>query len=112
GLVMIEALACGTPVIAYCRGSVPEVIDDGVTGFVVEDVNEAVQAVGRLSELRRADCRRVFEERFSAARLARDYLKVYRRGLERSDGRARRHRAATVSRRRRRQAATPAPLSG
>jgi glycosyltransferase involved in cell wall biosynthesis len=94
GLVMIEALACGTPVIAYRRGSVPEVIDDGLTGFIVEDVNEAARAVGRVAELSRADCRRVFEERFSASRMARDYLKAYRRALERSDGRAPRPRAA------------------
>jgi hypothetical protein len=87
---MIEALSCGTPVIAYRRGSVPEVIDHGVTGFVVEDLGEAVRAVGRVAEIRRAECRRVFEERFSAARMARDYLKVYRRVLERSDGRAQR----------------------
>jgi len=84
---MIEAMACGTPVIAYRRGSVPEVIDHGVTGFVVEGVDEAVCAIARLGELRRAECRRAFDERFSAARMARDYLKVYRRVLERSDGR-------------------------
>jgi glycosyltransferase involved in cell wall biosynthesis len=88
GLVMIEALACGTPVIAYRHGSVPEVIDDGVTGFIVEDVNEAVRGVERVAELRRADCRRVFEERFNAGRMARDYLKVYRRVLEQFNGRA------------------------
>jgi glycosyltransferase involved in cell wall biosynthesis len=94
GLVMIEALICGTPVIAYRRGSVPEVIDDGVTGFIVEGMDEAVRAVDRVAGLRRAECRRVFEERFSAARMARNYLKVYRRVLERLDGRAPRRRAA------------------
>jgi len=78
GLVMIEAMACGTPVIAYRRGSVPEVIDDGVTGFIVENADEAVRAVGRVDQLSRAECRRVFEERFCASRMARDYLKVYR----------------------------------
>jgi glycosyltransferase involved in cell wall biosynthesis len=87
GLVMIEAMACGTPVIAFRRGSVPEVIDEGVTGFVVEDVAGAVRAVERVANLRRAECRRVFEERFSSARMARDYLKVYRRVLERGNGR-------------------------
>ncbi len=61
GLVMIEALACGTPVIAYRRGSVPEVIDEGVTGFVVADLDEAVRAVARVADLRRAECRRIFE---------------------------------------------------
>jgi glycosyltransferase involved in cell wall biosynthesis len=79
GLVMIEAMACGTPVIAFRRGSVPEVMDDGVTGFVVDDVAGAVRAVGRLGELSRPRCREVFESRFSDARMAREYLAVYRR---------------------------------
>jgi glycosyltransferase involved in cell wall biosynthesis len=79
GLVMIESLACGTPVIAWRNGSVSEVIDDGVTGFVVESVDEAVVAIARLSALDRADCRQVFEERFDVTRMARDYLKVYQR---------------------------------
>jgi glycosyltransferase involved in cell wall biosynthesis len=86
GLVMIEALACGTPVIAWRNGSVPEVIEDGRTGFIVASEEEAVQAVGWVSSLSRLVCRKVFEERFDAARMARDYLKVYRRlvhtGLE------------------------------
>jgi glycosyltransferase involved in cell wall biosynthesis len=72
-------MACGTPVIAFRKGSVPEVIDDGVTGFVVNDVDEAVRAVGRLGELSRRRCRQVFEERFSDERMTRDYLAVYRR---------------------------------
>ena len=67
GLVMIEALACGTPVIAWRNGSVPEVIDDGVTGFVVDNVDEAVQAVGRVETLNRHSVPQVFEERFDAA---------------------------------------------
>jgi glycosyltransferase involved in cell wall biosynthesis len=71
GLVMIEALACGTPVIAFRHGSVPEVIQDGLTGFIVEDMDQAAQAVGRVAGLSRAACRRVFEDRFSAARMAR-----------------------------------------
>ncbi len=78
GLVMIEAMACGTPVIAFNRGSVPEIIDDGVTGFVVEDVNGAVGAVDRLGHLSREKIRRRFEERFTARRMAQDYLAVYR----------------------------------
>jgi glycosyltransferase involved in cell wall biosynthesis len=78
GLVMIEALACGTPVIGWRRGSVPEVLEDGVTGYVVTSIDEAVDAVGRIGRLSRATCRRVFEERFDAARMARDYLDVYR----------------------------------
>jgi glycosyltransferase involved in cell wall biosynthesis len=79
GLVMIEALACGTPVIAWRNGSVPEVIDDGATGFVVDSVEEAVRAVGRLAELSRAVCRQQFEERFESVRMARDYVDVYRK---------------------------------
>jgi glycosyltransferase involved in cell wall biosynthesis len=79
GLAMIEALACGTPVIALRNGSVPEILDDGVTGFIVESVDEAVRAVGRIPELSRNACRSAFEERFDAARMARDYLEVYRR---------------------------------
>jgi glycosyltransferase involved in cell wall biosynthesis len=79
GLVMIEAMACGTPVIAFRRGSVPEVMTDGVTGFVVDDVEGGVRAVGRLGELSRRRCRATFEERFEAARMARDYLALYRR---------------------------------
>lgn len=78
GLVMIEAMACGTPVIAYRRGSVPEVMQEGETGFVVEDDREAIQAVGWLERIDRRRCRRVFEERFSARRMAEAYLQVYR----------------------------------
>jgi glycosyltransferase involved in cell wall biosynthesis len=78
GLVMIEAMACGTPVIAYNRGSVAEVIDDGLTGFVVEDEDSSVIAVDRLSGLDRGAIRRQFETRFTARRMALDYLDVYR----------------------------------
>jgi glycosyltransferase involved in cell wall biosynthesis len=79
GLVMIEAMACGVPVIAFRRGSVPEVIDDGVTGFIVDSVEEAVAKARPAAGLDRARCRRVFEERFSARRMAGDYLSVYAR---------------------------------
>jgi len=79
GLAMIEALACGTPVIARARGSVPELIEPGVTGFVVENVKEAVEAVNNVSHLSRKRCRAVFEKRFTASRMARDYLAVYDR---------------------------------
>ncbi len=78
GLVMIEALACGTPVIAYNRGSVPEIIDDGLTGFIVEDEISAVGAVKRLSQLSRPAIRKHFEKRFTARRMALDYLAAYR----------------------------------
>lgn len=79
GLVMIEAMACGTPVIAYEHGSVPEVMKDGVSGFVVRDLEEAVRAAERIEQVDRHGCRSYFEERFSARRMARDYLRVYRR---------------------------------
>jgi glycosyltransferase involved in cell wall biosynthesis len=78
GLVMIEAMACGTPVIAFNRGSAPEVVEDGLTGFIVEDVNGAIGAVDRLGHLSREKVRRRFEERFTARRMAQDYLSVYR----------------------------------
>jgi glycosyltransferase involved in cell wall biosynthesis len=77
GLVMIEAMACGTPVIAFRSGSTPEVIDDGVTGFLVDGVEAAVAAVSRLADLDRAQVRARFEDRFSIERVAEDYLKVY-----------------------------------
>ena len=77
GLVMIEAMACGTPVIAYRSGSVPEVITDGVNGFIVDDIDGAVEAVGRLDELDRAEVRATFEDRFTAERMARDYVRLY-----------------------------------
>jgi len=79
GLVMIEAMACGTPVIAYRNGSVPEVLEDGVTGFVVNGMEAAIAAVERVPEISREQCRSVFEERFSARRMARDYVRVYER---------------------------------
>lgn len=87
GLVMIEAMACGTPVIAYRSGSVPEVIDDGVTGFIVENEQQAVSALGRLKELDRRTIRTRFEDRFSANRMAREYESRYRQllGLGRAD---------------------------
>ena len=79
GLVMIEAMACGTPVIAFRRGSVPEVIEEGVTGFVVETVEEAALAVERVGGLKRRRCREVFEARFTSKRMAEDYIAAYRR---------------------------------
>jgi len=78
GLVMIEAMACGTPVVAYRRGSVPEVIDDGVTGLVVEGVDEAVAAVPAALRLDRRKCRETAERRFGATRMAQDYCDIYR----------------------------------
>jgi glycosyltransferase involved in cell wall biosynthesis len=78
GLVMIEAMACGTPVIAYRSGSVPEVVEHGVTGFVVENEEQAIKAVGELGRLDRRRVRARFEERFSAKRMAREYEGKYR----------------------------------
>src|SRR5262245_2633653 len=78
GLVQIEAMACGTPVIAFNRGAVPEVIEDGLTGFIVEDETSAVGAVYRLGDLSRRQIRRRFKERFTARRMAAAYLAVYR----------------------------------
>ena len=77
GLVMIEAMACGTPVIAYRRGSVPEVVDDGVTGFVVDNEDEAIAAIRRIGELDRRTVRATFEKRFAARRMAEEYLRYY-----------------------------------
>lgn len=81
GLSVIEAMACGTPVIAMRRGSMPELIDHGVTGFLVDTVDEAVAAVARIDEIDRAACRRVVEARFSVERMADEYLALYRRIL-------------------------------
>jgi glycosyltransferase involved in cell wall biosynthesis len=82
GLVMIEAMACGTPVIAYNRGSVVEIIQEGLTGFIVEDETSAITAVDRLSQLDRDAIRKEFEQRFTARRMALDYLAAYRGLME------------------------------
>jgi glycosyltransferase involved in cell wall biosynthesis len=75
---MIEAMACGTPTIAFPRGSVPEIIEDGVSGFIVENEAEALSAIARLPELDRESVRSAFERRFTARRMAEDYANVYR----------------------------------
>jgi glycosyltransferase involved in cell wall biosynthesis len=87
GMVMVEAMACGTPVIAYRGGSVPEVLDHGVTGLICDGIDQAVAAVGRIHELSRAACRQTFEQRFTAARMASDYTAIYHRILQRRDSR-------------------------
>lgn len=81
GLVLIEALACGTPVLAYRRGSIPEIIEDSVTGFVCEGIDEMTAAIQRIPEIDRRRCRRTFEQRFSVERMAHDYLRVYEQAL-------------------------------
>ncbi len=82
GLVMIEAMACGTPVIAYDRGSVPEIIDEGVTGCIVHSQEEAIAAARNIGAIDRRRCRQVFEQRFSAHVMAKRYLDVYRELVE------------------------------
>jgi glycosyltransferase involved in cell wall biosynthesis len=86
GLVMIEAMACGTPVVAFPRGSVPEVIDEGITGFIVQSIEEAVVALEKIQHFDRERCRQVFERRFSATRMANDYVKIYETLLASRDG--------------------------
>jgi glycosyltransferase involved in cell wall biosynthesis len=84
GLVMIEAMACGTPVIAWPRGSVPEVMENGVTGFVVNSIPAAVAALSKVDGLDRRRCREIFEERFSASRMVQDYVQIYQRLAQRA----------------------------
>jgi glycosyltransferase involved in cell wall biosynthesis len=88
GLVMIEAMACGTPVIAYRGGALPEVIEEGHTGFIVEGLEDAVEAVRRVPELSRKRCREIFDQRFTAARMAHDYVRVYERLIKRKQHKA------------------------
>ena len=78
GMVMIEAMACGTPVIAFRRGSTPEIIEDGVSGFLVGDADEAVTVIARLGQFDRLRARRCFEQRFTVERVAGEYLNIYR----------------------------------
>jgi glycosyltransferase involved in cell wall biosynthesis len=82
GLVMIEAMACGTPVLAFRCGSIPEIIEDGITGKVVNSELEAIAALPEILSYNRRAVRRRFEERFTAARMAKDYLRIYRRLLK------------------------------
>ena len=100
GLAMIEAMACGTPVIAFPRGSVPEVISEGVSGFVVDNIEDAVAAVARLASLDRAGVRGEFERHFLAERMTRDYVSLYEKVLagRRMSARAGQGRAITARR--------------
>jgi glycosyltransferase involved in cell wall biosynthesis len=84
GLVMIEAMACGTPIIAWPRGSVPEVMENGVTGFVVNSIPAAVAALSKVNGLDRRRCREIFEKRFSATRMVQNYVQIYQRLAQRA----------------------------
>lgn len=84
GLVMIEALACGTPVVAFRGGSVPEILEDGVNAFIVDDMEQAVEATRRVGELSRRACREAFERRFTAAHMASAYVQIYQALMERA----------------------------
>ena len=88
GLAMIEAMACGTPVIAYRRGSVPEIVEENVSGFVVDTLEEAVTAVRRIGDLNRVNVRAEFERRFTDERMAHDYVRIYRQLLAAHDRQA------------------------
>ena len=88
GLVVIEAMARGTPVIVFPGGSVPELIEDGVSGFIVDSVKDAASAVERVSTLRRESCRQTFFQRFTASRMAENYVDLYRRLVEGAEGAA------------------------
>jgi len=96
GLVMVEALACGTPVLAFRCGSVPEIIDDGVTGRIVSTVDEAMRALSEVLSLDRQAVRRRFEQRFSAERMAKDYVRLYRSMLRKPE--LEREETATLAR--------------
>ena len=97
GLAMIEAMACGTPVLAFRNGAVSEVIDEGVTGYVIDDMNDAVPALARVLDLDRGRVRRRFEERFSVSRMARDYVRVYEQLIGEPDVPAAERAAPTVA---------------
>jgi glycosyltransferase involved in cell wall biosynthesis len=84
GLVMVEAMACGTPVIAYRGGAVPELVEQAQTGFVVESLEHAVEAVRHIAQLSRKGCREVFEQRFTATRMAHDYVQQFERLIARN----------------------------
>jgi glycosyltransferase involved in cell wall biosynthesis len=85
GLVMIEAMACGTPIIAWRRGSVPEIVEDGVTGFIVESEDEAIDAIERVPDLNRRQVRAAFERRFTARHMAELYRQSFQRVLAAGD---------------------------
>lgn len=85
GLVMIEAMACGTPIIAHLQGSVPEVMDQGVTGYIVKNTREAIDAVKNIDKISRRKCRQIFEEKFTARIMAENYIKIYNKLIARGE---------------------------
>jgi glycosyltransferase involved in cell wall biosynthesis len=87
GLVMIESMACGTPVIAYAGGSVPEVIENGITGFIANSIEESVSAVNRIHTIDRRECRKRFEQRFSSPVMALNYVSTYQMLIEKNNNR-------------------------
>jgi glycosyltransferase involved in cell wall biosynthesis len=97
GLVMIESMACGTPVIAFRGGSVAEIIDEGVTGFIVESVEEAIEAVKRVPSIDRQACHQRFLERFTSRRMCEQYLSAYERGIWEKKRAARGKRGLTLT---------------
>jgi glycosyltransferase involved in cell wall biosynthesis len=96
GLVMIESMACGTPVVAFRGGSVEEVLDSGRSGFVCTTIEEAVEAVHKVDHLDRRECRRVFEQRYSVSRMVRDYVDIYQHLLRSRSEHGRSNRQRTV----------------
>ena len=82
GLSVVEAGACGTPVVAFSRGSMPEIIENGANGFLVSDVSSAIEAVRSLDAISRRKCRKIVEERFSRERMVEDYLRVYHKIID------------------------------
>jgi glycosyltransferase involved in cell wall biosynthesis len=84
GLSVVESMACGTPVIAFKRGSMPELIEHGVTGYLVDTLDQAVEAIGRIGEIDRASCRDAVKARFTVDRMADRYLSLYRSLLEKA----------------------------
>ncbi|MBL1275476.1 MAG: glycosyltransferase family 4 protein [Ectothiorhodospiraceae bacterium] len=95
GLVMTEAMACGTPIIAFNRGSVPEIMEPGITGFIVDTLQEAIEAVDNIDVIDRQQCRNTFEKRFSSWRMTKEYLLLYERQIHKQQrGEFRNHRDA------------------
>jgi len=92
-------MACGTPVIAWKKGSVPEIVRDGLTGFIVDDIEAAVRCVPQLETIRRQDCRGTFEAHFRSERMATDYLRIYQRLIQNTADSLRMHADAIEARR-------------